>query len=385
MKVNLTESKAMRNGEAPKRNFVPVNLWKKMEGKSVRRGYGNQIMYNETDLPKPVTYEDIDSTMADYIKEKINLSDPDGKKVPLFSLYSNQRFSEYSQTWEHTDKDGNLLMNFMTINRENNPKNGTNQGSYWNIPGNRFYPLLKRTVLEEDGTETLEIYSMRQPYAIDMTYHVNFVTNTFAMINKFNQTVISMFKARQDYIRVNGHYFPLILETINDETSYTIEDRRFFVQSIDLNLMTYINDKEDFKVDRFPKNASLHMQGDKRKRKVSVGIEDFEDKKIDITMDFEPYVFKIEFDMDTDVKIENYDMQNIRNFRLFSNDTPVYYEKGFKLKDGDNVKIKIKPIDESRSSKIILHGIDEKTRYKTDEVDESVTKDSEKSEEIIIE
>ena len=385
MKVNLTVSKTMRNGEAPKRNFVPVNLWKKMQGNSVRRGYGNQIMYNETDLPKPVTYEDIDTEMAEYIKEKISLSDPEGKKVPLFSLYSNQRFSEYSQTWEHTDKDGNLLMNFMTINRENNPKNGTNQGSYWNIPGNRFYPLLRRTVLEEDGTETVEVYSMRQPYAVDMGYHVNFVTNTFAMINTFNQRVVSLFKARQDYIRVNGHYFPILLDVINDETSYTIEDRRFFVQSINLTLMAYINDKDDFKVSRFPKGASLHFPSKNRRKRVNVDIEDFEDKKIDITMGFEPYVFKIEYDIDTDVDVISHETENIRNFRLFTNDTPVYYEKGFKLKDGDNVKIKIKPIDESRNSKIIFHGIDEKTRYKADDVDESVTKDSEKNEEIIIE
>lgn len=375
----------MIRDNAPKRNFTPVNLWRKMSGKSVRRGYGQQIMYNETNLPKPITYEDIDATFGEYIKENFNLTDPDGKRIPLYSLYSNQRFSEYTQTWEHTDENGNLLMNFMTVNRDNNPKKGKIHGNYFNIPGERFYPLLKKTVLDDDGTEHIEVYSMKQPYAVDLTYHVNFVTNTFGMINTFNQKAVSLFKAFQSYIRVNGHYFPMELDEINDETSYTIEDRRFFVQSISINAMAYIIGEEDFKISKFPKHASLYMQGDKKKKKVNVEIVDFENKQIDIRMDFNAYVNKIEYVIDTDVNIEDSILQNVRNFRLFVNDTPYFHEKGFKLKNGDNVKVKIKPIDESKESSIVFRGIDPTVRYKSGDVDEDVTRESEKIEEIVIE
>ena len=42
--------------------------------------------------------------------------------------------NEYAQTWQHLDETGNLLLNFKTINRENNPKQGQNQGNNFNIP-----------------------------------------------------------------------------------------------------------------------------------------------------------------------------------------------------------------------------------------------------------
>lgn len=105
---------------------------------------------------------------------------------------------------------------------------------------NRRYTILQRTVLDDNGTESYEKYSMKQPYTVDLAYRINFVTNVFENINTFNQKVNYLFKARQCYIRPNGHYIPMVIDEINDESTYSIEDRKFYVQSISVKVMAYI-------------------------------------------------------------------------------------------------------------------------------------------------
>ena len=138
--------------------------------------------------------------------------------------------------WEHSDEFGNLYLNFKTVNRDKNPSFGKNQGELWNIPGQRKYTLLQREVLEDNGTESYEIYTMKQPYAVDLSYTINFVTTTVDYLNQFNQKINKLFAARQYYIRPNGHFIPMVIDEISDETAYSISDRKFYVQSVTINL-----------------------------------------------------------------------------------------------------------------------------------------------------
>ena len=73
--------------------------------------------------------------------KKIEILYKDGIKLPTMVLYSNQRFSEYMQTWKFTDENNNVRVNFKTVTRENNPSHGTIVGDSYNIPGDRFYTL----------------------------------------------------------------------------------------------------------------------------------------------------------------------------------------------------------------------------------------------------
>ena len=76
----------------------------------------------------------------------------------------------------YSDENGNLLLNFKTVSRDNNPETGDNQGGLWNIPGDRYYTLSIRNVMDDNGTEHYEIYSMKQPFAVDLMYRINFIT-----------------------------------------------------------------------------------------------------------------------------------------------------------------------------------------------------------------
>ena len=375
----------------PKKNIVPIKFKDRSRGYPRRAGYGKEILYKEPDFPKPVEYDDIDAAMNEFVNKEIELTDSEGRRIPTYTLYSPQRFSEYSQTWEHTDEDGNLLMNFKTITRTGDGKAGSQHGGYWNIPNGRYYTLFRKTVLDDDGSEHIEVYSMKQPVAVDLSYRVNFVTNTFEKINEFNMRVHSLFQSRQCYIRPNGRYIPLVLEEVNDETEYGIDNRKFFVQSIVIKAMAHISRKEDYKVSKFPKEPSLYNDKLRKKRKVNVEIEEYPPEPevkytvVEINISFEPFVSKIEFDMDDTVEIRNGVKDNIRQFRMHINGTPSAGNDEFTMNNGDNVKIKVYQIDPSKPSKITFIGIKPNSSYvETDLPTEDVGKQPVVREEINI-
>lgn len=376
-------------GIQPKRNLTFVNLKKKeTNGNIIRKSYAQDIVHKAPIFPKPLEYADIDNAFREFVENDLGLT-VNGKDVPTFTLYSNQRFSEYSQSWKHSDEDGNLILNFKTINRNTNPQGGENQGKLWNIPGNRFYTVLQRSVLEDNGTESIEIYSMKQPYAVTLEYRLSFVTDLFENISIFNEMVNDLFKSRQFYIRPNNHYIPLVLEGVNDESKYSVSDYRFYVQTVNIKALAYIIHEDDIKVEKFPKRLHLGLMSDKKKNKVKIDIEEEEDgltnQTIKLSLKFEKWHDKAMFEIDTDMDIQEIEKDNIRNMRIFVNDTPIFYDKGFKVKRGDKIRIRIMQFDIKEEATLIFRGINPNYYYEKDYVPEDSSLEPLKHQDIEIE
>lgn len=373
-------------GSQPKKNLTFVNLkTKETNGNIIRKSYAQDIVHNAPIYPKPLEYADIDVAFNKFVEEELGLS-VNGKDVPTFTLFSNQRFSEYSQTWKHSDNEGNLILNFKTINRSTTPQGGENQGGLWNIPGDRFYTLLQRSVLEDNGTESVEVYSMKQPYAATLEYRVSFVTDLFENLSTFNELINDLFKARQFYIRPNEHYIPLILESVDDESKYSVSDYRFYVQTVTIKALAYIIHEEDIKVEKFPKRVHIGFVGDKsKKKKVNIDIEEDEDElknqTIRLSLAFEKWHDKADFQIDTDMVIQTIDKTNIRNMRIFVNDTPIYWNKGFSVKDGDRIRIKINQFDVKEEASLVFNGINPNYSY-IDNTPENVSDEPTRHQEI---
>lgn len=373
----------------PKKYIQTVKLKDTEYGYPRRKSYGKTILNKETVFPKPLEYEDIDNEFFKFVSDELKMS-INGKNIPTFTLYSNQRFSEYSQSWSHVDDDGNLLMNFKTVNRENNPKPGENQGGLWNIPGDQRYTLLIRDVLEDNGEESYEIYSMSQPYCVDLTYRISIITDIYENINYFNELINSKFKSRQCYIRPNGHFIPMVLEEINDNTEYTVSERKFYNQTVIIKAMAYIIKEEDFKVEKKPKRIKLFMQGDTKRPKPEINIDEyFKDKvgykSIELTIDLKEYHNKVEFVIDTDFVIEKTELYNLRNIRLSVNDMPYYIDKGFQVKENDSIKIIVNHIDPSVNSQIKFIGYNPNKTFINGEIPIDVKDEVDKYEDITIE
>mgnify|MGYP007104059313 CR=1 FL=1 len=347
----------------PKKNITQLSKYKAIQGKLIRKQYQNKILEKAPVFPKPLEYDDIDNAVFSFVENEIDIT-VNGKLVPTYTLYSNQRFSEYSQLWEHSDEFGNLYLDFKTLNREKNPSFGGNQGSLWKIPGQRKYVVLRQQVLEDNGTESYEIYTMKQPYTIDLMYTIGFITTTLENVNQFNQKINKLFSARQHYIRPNGHFIPMILHDISDETQYSISDRKFYVQTVTIKLMAYIIEPEDFEVKKYPKRVNTMLYSDNFRNNSCVEIEEEENpmknKTLTVNMTFKAYHNKTEFTFDTNMMVEKIETENVRNLRVMINDTLYYTEKTFKLKDNDEVRIQIKPIvyDKECSVKFIGYEIE---------------------------
>ena len=257
----------------PKPYMDRLRLRNHARGVERRRNLSKIILEKNTPFPKPVTYEDIDSAFFEWVDKKLEVV-YDGKRLPTYKLFSNQKLSEYTQTWENLDETGNIIMNFKTITRENNPQHGESQGGNYNVPGKRDYPMFYVPVLQENGEEAYDLYSMKQPLSVNFLYTITIICNKYEILNKFNEMMHYEFSALECYISPNGHNMPMVIENINDESEYSIDDRKFYAQAYQIKLMAYIIRKEDFKVTKIPSRFIVRILTNEKDKKYKKVVKD---------------------------------------------------------------------------------------------------------------
>ena len=340
-----------------------------------------EIVKHSDYLPKTLLYEDIDKSFKEWVENNIDIIQ-DGKSLPTMTLFSNQRFSEYMQTWRYTDENNNIRLNFKTVTRENNPSHGTILGDTYNIPGDRFYTIKSIPAIDDSGKKYRVDYKMKQPTPVDLTYKVSVMTNKYTTLNEFNEIVMSIFKARQSYICPNGHYMSITLENISDESEYNIEDRQFFSQTFTAKVKGYIIRKEDLIVEENPVAVLVSFEGETyKRRKPLIEIYEYDTvlsedgiKKtpIDIIIDLSlcfPNKGKIKFTIDvdfilTEIISEEYNNIISDEIKLYINDNHIcdslkqhMNNNEIKFKDGDEIILQVKRFNRLSNTKgLILKG-----------------------------
>lgn len=324
-----------------------------------RRENVKRILEKPVHFSKGVMLKDIDAAFSEWVDKELYIAF-DGEKLPTFKLFSNQRISEYSQNWSHVDINGNLLLNFKTISRDNNPKKGTNQGAAFNIPGERDYVVGYLPVMQENGQEAYDMYTMKQPYTLDLSYTVTLITNKYELLNNMNQLVQRKFSALQAYLFPNGHAMPMKLTDVSDESEYNIDDRKYYSQAYKIDLLAYIVDPSGFKVTHLPSRIQMRILPiDKKNKKQeipTVKVEDWsildECKKpqdspyvnqgINIIVSFPSCTKDVDFTIDMDATIDTIELTNVYDFtfcingELQSFDTESVY-----IYKGDTIHISI--------------------------------------------
>jgi hypothetical protein len=232
----------------PKGYKTNINIVNGKIGPERRQEILDGIADKGTFLPRGVLEEDMDESVVNFINtdDRISLS-IDGKKVPVIFL-TIQRWTEFSKTWQSSDKYKNIELPFITVVRKPDIQQGQNQAGLWNIPGNRTYTYYK--VPTNDGVRLgVDLYKVPQPTPVDITYEIRLFSNKMKDLNKFNRLFQRAFQSRQCYININGHPMPLHLETISDESNIEdFENRRFYVQLFEMKLLGYILDEDDYEV-----------------------------------------------------------------------------------------------------------------------------------------
>ena len=309
-------------------------LRNKSFGLERRENLVKEVLSDSSPLPEPVNYEDIDKTFRDWVENDLAIS-YDGQRLPTFVLYSNQRFSEYMQMWEHVDDKKNPILNFKTITRESNPQSGTINGDSKNIPGERTY-LMKRVEARDKNDRKYYIeYRMKQPMGVDFKYRISIMTNRYELINTFNQLIQEKFKAITAYIRPKGHFMSMNLDSISDESVYNIDDRQFYSQSCEITVKAYIIPEDYFIVEEKPALKLMTFDFEERKQTYA-DIEElplecpensYYYKPIQINVSLGPCDDKIKFTLDCNFTVEKYNVENIRTFIFKVNDEEIDLEK----------------------------------------------------------
>lgn len=365
----------------PKSYISKSRIRKQAYGNERRRNIGKIILDKNTPLPKPVEINDIDREFNNWVIS-LNVSF-EGKHLPIFKLFSNQRIGEYAQSWKHVDEVGNLLLNFFTITRDTNPKQGENQGGSFNIPGSRDYPLFIIPSLDDNGEEKYEMYTMKQPYCADFEYTLTLITNKYELLNEVNQKILSEFKSLEKYIAPNGYYMPMILGEITDESEYAIDDRKYYSQTYSIKLMGYIIRQEDFDVKHIETrliSRLLETDTPRSKRETSVEIEEIEDyeeplnsccppriedpdpyanKKFKILVNFPKCKYKTDFNIDVDFTLDTIQTENVYDFILKINNDLIDFESEEEIKvfSGDKIELEMERDDAFKDSSITIIGI----------------------------
>lgn len=354
-----------------------LDIYDKKVGVERRYEFINEVLSKQEYVPVGVRLFDIDKAFKEWVEESIQINSPEGVTMPTISLYSSRRFSEYSQTWEYVDENRNLLLNFKTVTRKNNPVYGSIHKRMYNIPGDEYFIYKKLVVLDDNGSESIRLYKMKTPTSCDLQYELSIFTTKFEKINEFNERINHLFNSRQCYINPNGYYMAMVVDDISDNSSYNINDREFYSQTVQIKVLGYILLDEDFQIEEVPLKRGLMNVSVKRKRKADVYIEDIDKecyegdgddrfyyKPIVMTITFPPCINVSKFNIDTYFTVLSIEKDNVRHTPvIIVNGNEVKFEEGMSFVDYDEIKITINKVDVNKDAVITLVGYDRRYVY----------------------
>jgi len=208
----------------------------------------DRITKSDSYLPDSILHDDLDGGMLDFIKTNFVVVS-DGEQIPIIpKILTIQRWGEFANNWEFSDDDGNVKVPFIAIIRKPDVQPGTNPVTQRTIPDRRTFHYA--SVPTWNGTQIgADIYKMPQPVAVDITFEVTIVCHKFRDLNKFNKIVLQKFSSRQAYTSVKGHYIPIVLEGIEDNSPIdTVDGRRFYIQNYKFVMLGILIDSEEFEV-----------------------------------------------------------------------------------------------------------------------------------------
>jgi len=205
------------------------------------------IQKDGTYLPKGVLHADLDRGMLDFVRDELECV-VDGKKVSNIDLIITlQNWAQFTQTWNTEDLNGNVQLPFITTVRQPEVPFGTNPSLQYTIPNRKEF--LYAQVPTWDGTRKgMDVYKIPQPIPVDITYDVKIVCNRMRELNEFNKIVMQKFSSRQAYTFIKGHYIPIIMNSVSDNSVTEVNKRKFYVQNYNFTMLGFLMDEEEFQI-----------------------------------------------------------------------------------------------------------------------------------------
>ena len=208
----------------------------------------DRITKSDTFLPDSILHDDLDMGMLEFVKKNFVVIS-DGEKIPVIpKILTIQRWGEFTNNWTFSDDDGNVKLPFIALIRKPDVQPGTNPSIQRTIPDrSKFYYA---SVPTWNGTQMgADIYKIPQPVAVDISFEVTIVCTKFRDLNRFNKIILQKFSSRQAYTTVKGHYIPIILDSVDDNTPMdSLDGRRFYLQNYKFTMLGFLIDSDEFEV-----------------------------------------------------------------------------------------------------------------------------------------
>lgn len=212
-----------------------------------------------TFLPKSILLKDLERGMMDFTKDthlKVNSKD---KIIPVIFL-TKERWAEFATNWKYSNDDGNVNMPFITLRRSEAPKQGSNENIKYRIAQNKKFTYLKVPTFD-NGVNGIDIYKIPQPVPIDLTFEIRIFTHYMRDLNTFNELIQKVFANGQAYTFIKGHYIPLKLSSVSDESTMNeVDGQRFYSQTFTILMMGYLQDINDSEVVKGVRRMLLNVK-----------------------------------------------------------------------------------------------------------------------------
>ena len=212
-----------------------------------RRELLDKINKDGTYLPKSLLHADLDRGFLDFVKDELKVV-VEGKTIPTVDIIiTTQNWANFTETWNFQNIDKNAEPPFITTIRNPEVKFGSNPALLYNIPNRRqyFYAQVPTWDGQRNG---MDVYTIPQPVPVDITYSVKIICNRMRELNKLNQVILEKFASKQAYAVIKGHYIPIVMGTITDESVMEVEKRKYYIQSYEFTMLGFLIDEDEFEV-----------------------------------------------------------------------------------------------------------------------------------------
>jgi hypothetical protein len=318
----------------------------------------NQFMgQNKQFLPRDVDINDLDGGFYEFIKT--DLRDTLGFGGMPAHFLTLQRWAEFKSTWQDSDKYKNMEIPFMTVTKVGSPEVGSNPADF-KIPVREKFPYMKVPIMDS-GTKNVDIYSIPNPVGVDLSYEVRFFSYKMSEINSVYQIISEIFASAQAYVNIKGHYFPILLDEVVDESEVTnLDSKRFYVQKYVMRLQGYIVDSEEFEVK--PAISRIFLMTELSTKKLKPTVNKFYDKQNDETLDITLIIqflpkaeTELYFTSDDSVQVTSISLDNVDSYIMKVNGIVV--NTPFTIRENDTIYLNLDKTDGLESSEIALNGI----------------------------
>ena len=312
-----------------------------------------KINKDGTYLPKSLLHADLDRGFLDFVKNDLRTV-VEGKLIPTVDvLITTQNWAQFTETWNFQNIDKNAEPPFIATVRNPEVKFGSNPAIVYNIPNRRQYFYAQ--VPTWDGQRAgMDIYKIPQPVPVDITYSIKIICNRMRELNALNQVILEKFASRQAYANIKGHYIPIVMNDISDESVMEVEKRKYYIQSYGFTMLGFLIDENEFTVSPAVSRIFQVIEPDLKTKKKREKVEEItpEQKIINSITSIYSYGLietEVSKTFDYTCNLNYLDSVNMGDYDVYIND--LYYGntiQTIQVNTNDVVKIvinKINPID----------------------------------------